>query len=249
MNERLRALAERLCVAIQHHHSLFTAYEYAREASETMLSSKTPAGKHSDTHQVAERNGKGHPKGALATLEKYMKDYAFLPPTALFDPPSSPAIQAAKLDDIVRQRTAKGDTALESVHHLFESVVKDRLEDTEVGSRTLFECVATDSRAQKGIRGSALEDGPTEDSISALKGEADEVEANLKDIDERLAWKDTFPNSFMPLLEHSRDVIKRESSGRGRDKHSDGGHILVDQDLQFVRRWGDPQFRASQQNG
>lgn len=234
MNERLSALSSSLTMAVYHHESLLSAYEFAQRVN--LEGAATVKTSYSDPMPAAVQTRDAE-RGAMNLIKTALEQFGRrLPLSDLSKPPSA---LVTKLDQMVQERVAKGDEVLQSVHESYETAVKSGIDDYSFAVRTVLEAVLADSLIDRRARGGALQDGQTEESIQALQKECEAVQALV----ERLGISKIglTAKSLQPALKRGLKIPDDEH-GPGCSKNDTTPCPKCHQTLQaasFIRRWGD----------
>ncbi|ORY68481.1 uncharacterized protein BCR38DRAFT_423402 [Pseudomassariella vexata] len=257
MNARLEMLVKRLETAVYHHHSLLIAFQHAKNATQ---GKSTNGGKVAKTHEAqdAMTSGSRQPS-ALAMVEKSLKTFGNVPvDVSFFNPHTTPEKQTTKLNEFVQQRSEKGDDAFLKIHQLFESAIKAKLHESELGRQMLVDCIVADSLIDYEARSGAMRDGIAEESINALRSHGDEIGqllGKLKlpfSIDIHGSHEQRPPTTLWPMLKRLLQTLEGENSqtcyrpGSTREDTSCLRCIETLKLVDMVRTWGElPEFKST----
>ncbi|KAI0129122.1 hypothetical protein BJ170DRAFT_624089 [Xylariales sp. AK1849] len=244
MNERLSILAKRLSVAVYHHQSLRTAFEYAEMSKEKPLENVDQTLAQKPKLAIS---SDGKLQTPMSIIKDEMKKYGGFRVKA-FDPLSPPSKQFTKLNEFVQQRAANGDDNLQTVHQMYEAAVKAGINDAELAARMLRDCIIADSRVDYNRRGAALQDVPTEESIAALQNESHDINVLLHAL--KLPGTAHLAKVLRPMFKKALVFLDREE-GPGC-YHPQSGASVVScrrcqealEQVEITRRWNElPEFR------
>jgi hypothetical protein len=249
LNERLSILADRLATAIYHHESLQVAFEYENTSCpHGVLITEMPKTQARTQESTEYLN-------VQALIKEHIKQYAIA--FDLMDPLSPPHKKITKLNEFVQQRAAHGDDTFQNVHKLFESAIKAGIDDNELGTRMILNCVTADSQIDYSCGCDALHDTNTEESIALLRQESQEIDTLLGKL--KLPGTGQIARALRPALKHALQFLDKE---RGIDcyhpehvgkfpQHLDGTvrcprcHVTLRQ-IEVIRRWAElPEFNMA----
>lgn len=236
MNDRLSVVTERTRTLVYHHQAL-DQIDAVRRSTEPSGPIDTAAERrpHTPPRKLQPRREQS---AAAENLRAFMQIYGAVPIHA--DGPT-PKPTPALLDEYVQARAHKGDTLLQDLHKVFESIIKSTLADKEQSAEALQESLLADSAADHTQSGSVYKDAELEGSIAVLQAQTNQIRQIFKDL------KLEGPESAPDYVDYAaRQIVDRQAvnvSGKSSKGAESSDPVSADgircaKFDEFVQKWG-----------